>query len=709
MASRKQLDDRFKFLADTLGDRREAKVEYERIVEGNELQPINYLQHGTVAGRSVCRIAFKVDNQSAFATGFLIAPGVLVTNNHVFPAAAAARDARAEFDLELDIFDNPKQPVSFRLQPDRLFMTSSALDYSIVSVEDRSEDGVALSSFGYLPLVGTVGKVADGEWLTIIQHPGGQEKQVCIRENKLLTRTDDVLWYSTDTLGGSSGSPVFNNSWDVVALHHKGVPLMKNGIMQTIDDRDFDPGRDKEEAIKWIANEGIRVSRLVADLKSAVPDEPLFEPIFNMEPDRARAIIAGFARAYFATAVSSGPGSKATPPIVLSPLSARESKTMANRSINLTFDIDDDGSLSLRQPGARSAESFVEATSAASADEADTGSRPADYDVPFDPDYSPTGKRKGYDPAFLGKGNEVLLPTLGTALQREATPLLDHPKEHVLNYFGYSLVMHAERKFAIYTAANVDGSHRHKLGRPHDQWRFDPRIARSSQIAAYYYEHNKFDRGHLTRYEDMQYGANPTAALECAADTLHWSNCAPQHARFNENRQLWAGLEMHILEGAIRAKEFRAQVFTGPVLDDGDPVWKRYKDIKYPLRFWKIATALSLDSKGKEKLFAAAFLLDQSEVIEKYGIEATVEVPFTAFKTFQVPIAEIERLTGLAFTAGANGAKRLSEFDPLATASATRREAIARARVSSAESTSAEARTPPGYVMLANEADIVRD
>ena len=108
---------------------------------------------------------------------------------------------------------------------------------------------------------------------------------------------------------------------------------------------------------------------------------------------------------------------------------------MANRSINLTFDIDDDGSLSLRQPGARAAESFVEATSAASADEADTGSRPADYDVPFDPDYSPTGKRKGYDPAFLGKGNEVLLPTLGTALQREATPLLDHPNDRVIHLF----------------------------------------------------------------------------------------------------------------------------------------------------------------------------------------------------------------------------------------------------------------------------------
>jgi endonuclease G len=69
------------------------------------------------------------------------------------------------------------------------------------------------------------------------------------------------------------------------------------------------------------------------------------------------------------------------------------------------------------------------------------------------------------------------------------------------------------------------------------------------------------------------------------------------------------------------------------------------------------------------------------------GLGCRREVPFTAFKTFQVPIAEIERLTGLVFTAGVNGATRLSKFDPLASASATRRQAIARAGVSTAEAT----------------------
>jgi hypothetical protein len=63
-----------------------------------------------------------------------------------------------------------------------------------------------------------------GEYLTIIQHPSGERKQVVVRENKLLKFDGDVLWYATDTVGGSSGSPVFNRFWQVVALHHRGVP-----------------------------------------------------------------------------------------------------------------------------------------------------------------------------------------------------------------------------------------------------------------------------------------------------------------------------------------------------------------------------------------------------------------------------------------------------------------------------------------------------
>src|SRR6185295_12247422 len=103
-------------------------------------------------------------------------------------------------------------------------------------------------------------------------------------ENQLLRRTDDFLWYSTDTLSGSSGSPVFSNDWLVVALHHSGVPALRNGKIQTVLGRDFDRTVDKEDDIKWIANEGVRVSRIVQTLREALSDPDLINPIIASHP-----------------------------------------------------------------------------------------------------------------------------------------------------------------------------------------------------------------------------------------------------------------------------------------------------------------------------------------------------------------------------------------------------------------------------------------
>jgi endonuclease G len=241
MASPDALADRRRLLAQTHGEDY-SPLAFERLIAGDELQPVNYLAHGVVAARPVCRLVLNDSGGRlcGYATGFLFAPGVLLTNNHVFPNAASARLSLAEFDDELDVFDQPKVPVAFTLDPDQLFLTSPALDYALVAVEPRGDGGKPLADYGYLPLVDSPGKVVEGEWMTIIQHPAGGRKQVCVRENKLLTRTNDALWYSTDTLGGSSGSPVFNNDWQVVALHHKGVPETKDGKIQAVDGRDFD-------------------------------------------------------------------------------------------------------------------------------------------------------------------------------------------------------------------------------------------------------------------------------------------------------------------------------------------------------------------------------------------------------------------------------------------------------------------------------------
>src|SRR5262249_27795717 len=61
----------------------------------------------------------------------------------------------------------------------------------------------SLRDWSWLPLDATPGKSDPGEYLTIIQHPNGERKQVCVRENKFLKYEGDAMWYATDTLGGS--------------------------------------------------------------------------------------------------------------------------------------------------------------------------------------------------------------------------------------------------------------------------------------------------------------------------------------------------------------------------------------------------------------------------------------------------------------------------------------------------------------------------
>jgi len=251
--------------------------------------------------------------------------------------------------------------------------------------------------------------------------------------------------------------------------------------------------------------------------------------------------------------------------------------------------------------------------------------------------------------------------------------------------------MHATRRFALYSAANIRFDQRFDMNRPPDVWRRDPRLLDKYQIQNFYYASNQFDRGHLTRREDLEYGSTTKIALGSAADTCHWTNCTPQHARFNQNKEIWQGIERHVLESTILENNVSAQVITGPVLDEGDP---KYKDIQYPLQYWKIVAAVD----GEGSLFATAYIASQEEVIAQYGIEA-VDL-FGPYKTFQVRIAEIERLTGLSFLAGAGKGDSLRKCDPLAKKSP-------RHRSSSGASESALVSRGSGYYEIQDLEEIV--
>ncbi|MBP2302702.1 trypsin-like peptidase domain-containing protein [Azospirillum picis] len=243
----------------------------ERIIgAANEFLSVLFLKRADRVARSVGRIV-TWPQAAGFGTGFLVAPGVLITNKHVLGSPRDAEMSAVQFDYELDMGFREQRGEVFRLEPERLFITSEQLDYALVAVAPRGEDGGAIESHGWLPLVGQVGKIMAGQPVNIIQHPQGRRKEVVFRESTLLPLPDDpdhILHYTGDTEPGSSGSPVFNDFWEVIALHHSAVPeLDKDGLWV----HQSGPARSAAEAdlkdVRWLANEGIRVSRLVRDLQ----------------------------------------------------------------------------------------------------------------------------------------------------------------------------------------------------------------------------------------------------------------------------------------------------------------------------------------------------------------------------------------------------------------------------------------------------------
>ena len=61
----------------------------------------------------------------------------------------------------------------------------------------------------------------------IIQHPAGAPQKVVLQDNWIVYVAPDHqrVQYLTNTQHGSSGSPVFNTQWEVIALHHSGAPV----------------------------------------------------------------------------------------------------------------------------------------------------------------------------------------------------------------------------------------------------------------------------------------------------------------------------------------------------------------------------------------------------------------------------------------------------------------------------------------------------
>lgn len=220
---------------------------------------------GSVARLAVPRVEGGVVGETTYGTGWLIAPHLVVTCDHVVAARNLDWEARpADEDhaaqalatvARFDYYDDAGKVVEVAVEA--IVAWDASLDVALLrlAADPPTAARAPLRVQRKRPALTTRDR------LNIIQHGDGKPQQYAFRNNFFQRRSEDerLLWYLTDTMPGASGSPVFDDRWGVVALHHAARPAAATAT--SIDTpgaktaRFWNEGIDLPAILAWLAKE----------------------------------------------------------------------------------------------------------------------------------------------------------------------------------------------------------------------------------------------------------------------------------------------------------------------------------------------------------------------------------------------------------------------------------------------------------------------
>lgn len=205
------------------GDASEAAVVLEKVFGGDRFQTLEWWRNGLTRCRGVVRIDDR--NRIGRGTGFLVngkelhdsLPDLVVmTNGHVIPEGIHQDDAKVAFH---GLESEDRESSRFGVTRLRWYSSSVHPDVDTALLE---LDGTP-ANVDPLPLVRKMPNLNSKSRTYIIGHPKGYDQpQFSIQDNLFLETDATRMQYRTPTEGGSSGSPVFDDQWQVIGLHHAG-------------------------------------------------------------------------------------------------------------------------------------------------------------------------------------------------------------------------------------------------------------------------------------------------------------------------------------------------------------------------------------------------------------------------------------------------------------------------------------------------------